>query len=142
MAKLGDTVHYRWHTVYVTRAERPRDVVQPTEVTLEVDWSAVEDVQTLPVNQMLAQVGPGTDATGVPDGVYLTFGHAAPPVLLGSQEAIRRGLEQLDGRLKVDVHGRYFLTRDRLAELIRILQTTSAQLDIATPAASRREDSE
>ncbi len=102
-------------------------------VEIEIDWSAAQTTPVLLANQFVVQVGATSSIERpVPDGVYLLVGEAAPPVILpGSPDSVRRQLERLGNRLPVAVHGRYFLTRERLGELITVLTETADKYDEA-----------
>ena len=64
--------------------------------------------------------------------LVLIVAAAAPPVIIpGSRESVTRQLDRLDRRLPVAVHGRYFLTRERLSELITVLTETAQKYDEA-----------
>lgn len=110
----------------MTQAEQGKD--PEGAVSLEADWSGASAVPVVPSNQFVAQVGLAT-TPGEPDGIYLTFGHAAPPILLGSPEQARRAATRLEGRLPVTVHSRLLLTRPQLDQLISILQETAEKFD-------------
>jgi hypothetical protein len=110
---------------------------EPTPVELRVDWGDFDAAGVLPSNQFVAQLGLATK-DGVPDGVYVTFGHVVPPVLLGpSNEDIRKQIEDLGGRRVVQIQGSYLLTRGRLTELIEVLQTAARQYDSLVERRSR-----
>jgi hypothetical protein len=100
-----------------------------------VDWSDAADVQATPLNQFICQVGaPLRD--GRPDGIYLLFGNVVPPLVLGdSREERQRFIDMAGGGAKVQIHGRYVLSRERLDELIEALQKIAKIYDSATQAA-------
>lgn len=104
---------------------------EPPSVALEPDWSTARDVPVSVANVFVAQLA-GVSRSGRPDGIYLVSGHAAPPLLLGSPESIRKALAALDGRLPVDVVSQVFLTRDRVQELVELLQDTIKKFDEAS----------
>ena len=63
-------------------------------IQLHQNWPGVEDVgPILSVNQMLVQSGAVMD--GAPEEFILTFGHAAPPVVLGDAEEQQLALSAL-----------------------------------------------
>jgi hypothetical protein len=111
----------------------------PATLEVEVDWSAAQTTPIQLANQFVVQVGTTSSIDRpVPDGVYLIVAEAAPPVILpGSAESVTRQLDRLNHRLPVAVHGRYFLTRERLGELITVLTETAQKYD---EAASRGRD--
>lgn len=87
----------------------------------EVDWSDANNSPSAIVNQFATGLSiPLRD--GSPEGVYLVMGQLDTPVFIGSEEAVRRQIEANGGLLSVRVHGRYFLTPQRLDELIELLQ--------------------
>lgn len=100
-----------------------------------MDWSGAADVQATPLNQFICQVGaPLRD--GRPDGIYLLFGNIVPPLVVGdSQEERQRFIDMAGGGAKVQIHGRYVLSRERLDELIDTLQKIAEIYDSATEAA-------
>jgi hypothetical protein len=103
----------------------------PTEITVRVDWSDLEALPTHHVNQVIGQVGPAQD--GIPDGIYVSFGSVTPPIVLAADEdehrAIVRGLQHQPA--KVTAFGRFHLSRESAAALVRIVQTSIAQYDAA-----------
>ena len=103
-------------------------------VTIEADWSAAQTTPVQLANQFVGQLGAETASLDhpVPDGVYLIVGQASPPVLVGSEAMQREQVERLGGRLPIAVHGRYFITRARLDDLIRVLTETAHKYDAAT----------
>jgi hypothetical protein len=108
------------------------------QITVRLDWSEAATAPAQHVNQLLGQIGPPM-ANGIPDGVYLTFGSVAPPVIPPpDDEAGRRAaIEALrTGLSKVSVHGRLHMSRDLLDDLIRVLQVTASQYDTAVKMAS------
>jgi hypothetical protein len=105
-------------------------------LTVAVDWSDAANAPTQHVNQFAGVIGPPTQS-GVPDGVYLVMGIAPPPVIVGPDtEARRRVIEELRASgLKVTAYGRFHMSRERLGEIINVLQTTAAQYDLAVEMA-------
>lgn len=117
------------HTRHVTGPEDDdRDEGPEPDITLVVDWSAAGHLPVEPANQFLAQSGPN-DGSGQPEGLYLSIGHAAPPILFGSEEMRRATLEELKGRIAINAYGRYFLTRDHLRQLIEVLIEAAKKMD-------------
>lgn len=84
------------------------------------------------VNQFVATVGPPT-VSGVPDGIYLALGSIAPPAIMGDTPEARQ--PYIDAAMRegvvVDVHGRYYLSRARLEELITALESIRDKYDEA-----------
>ncbi|NJP25271.1 hypothetical protein OHB01_26765 [Microbispora hainanensis] len=96
-----------------------------------VDWSDAAGVPITHVNQFVAQPGPPT-LEGGPDGIYLLLGSIPPPLIPRDTEGQRRAIETLKATgLKVDIHGRFHMSRARLEELIQVLQTTADTYDAA-----------
>ena len=112
----------------------------PAAIQLLQDWSATADVTVQHVNQALAQIGlPSQD--GVPDGIYLSLGSSEPPLVFGSEEERQQALETL-GTIKITVHGRFHISRGRLNDLIRVLQTTAEQYDRIVDSLAGTQDQE
>ena len=101
-------------------------------VQVRLDWSAAETAQPLHVNQVIAQVGPqGSD--GQPDGLYITFGSAPPPVLMDDLAQREAALDRLrEVGIKVNVLVQVHVTRQLLGDLIGLLQTTAEKYDAVT----------
>jgi len=100
-------------------------------VQVRLDWGAVETAQPLHANQVIAQVGPqGSD--GQPDGLYISFGSAPPPVLMDEAAQREAALERLrEVGVKVNVLTQVHITRQLLGDLIGLLQTTAEKYDAA-----------
>jgi hypothetical protein len=97
---------------------------------LKADWSDADSVSTQPANQFAVTIG-GRSEHGTPDGIYLTVGHITPPVLIGDPEAQMAQIKELGGKRKVAVYGHYLMTRERLDELISVLQMVAKRYDEA-----------
>ncbi|MET8908401.1 hypothetical protein [Micromonospora sp. NPDC004551] len=106
------------------------------QITVRVVWKDVDTIPVEPANQFAAMVGLPT-GSGAPDGVIIVMGYAAPPVLLGTPDEVRRTAADLV-ELPVDVKARFVLTRERLGELIKVLQITAQQYDEAKGEAGSR----
>lgn len=106
----------------------------PETVAVPVKWN-LEGVPTLFTNQVLATLGPPT-AAGVPDGIYLVLGTVAPPLVIGDTPEVRKAYIEAATRngLTAEVHGRYFLSRGRLDEVITALETIRDRYDEAASA--------
>jgi hypothetical protein len=106
----------------------------PEVLKVPVRWN-LESVPTLFANQFLVTLGPPTSA-GVPDGIYLVLGTVAPPPVMGDTPEDRKASATAAARAGVtaEIHGRYFLTRGRLDEVIRALETIRAKYDEAASA--------
>lgn len=108
--------------------------------TISVDWSEASDLPTTHVNQFFVSPGPPT-SQGVPDGVYLVLGSIPPPFVPSDSEGQRRALQALKDRgLKVSAHARYQLSRERLDELIQVLQQLADKYDEMSGQPDREED--
>lgn len=110
----------------------------PQELRVSVDWGDAANVPAIPLNQFVCQVGaPLRD--GRPDGIYLLFGNVVPPLILGdSPEEIQRFIDMAKAGAKVQIHGRYVLSRERLDELIEALQKIAGIYDSAMETAMAR----
>lgn len=106
----------------------------PEIVAVPVRWN-LEGVPTLFANQWLATLGPPT-ADGVPDGIYLVLGTVAPPIIIGDTPEARKAYVEAAtrGGLTAEIHGRFFLTRGRLDEVITVLETVRDRYDEAASA--------
>lgn len=100
--------------------------------TLRVVWEEPEGAAQ-PCNQFAVTLGLPTQA-GVPEAVYLTVGSVEPPLLFGTEEDMRQQLESTEGKLMVKPLGRYVLTRGRIDELIKVLQSAAQTFDQAQGA--------
>jgi len=97
------------------------------QLTLRAKWGDGYDVPVVPANQFIAAVGlPSSSAE--PDGINLIFGYLAPPLLLGTPDEIRETAQGIK-ELPVEIKGRFLLTRGRLDELIKVLQSAADQYD-------------
>jgi hypothetical protein len=107
-------------------------------IKLRANWSGVESAQPVHANQAIGQVGPqGSD--GLPDGIYITMGSAAPPPLMDGDDAARaRLIEKLTTEgLTVNVLGQYHVSRRMLDDFIAVLQSTAAKYDAVVQEAAR-----
>jgi len=98
-------------------------------VQVRLDWGAVETAQPVHANQAIAQVGPqGSD--GQPDGLYISFGSAQPPVFTDEAEQREAALDRLrQVGVKVNLLTQVHITRQLLGDLIVLLQTTAEKYD-------------
>ncbi|MER7838279.1 hypothetical protein ABTY98_20900 [Streptomyces sp. NPDC096040] len=90
-------------------------------VTVPLLWVGLDDLPLLSTNQVLTQFDS--------DHVYLAFGSATPPVLMGqNEEAVRDQAKRLS---YVPVRGvtRLAVSRRHLGELIEVLQRTADTFD-------------
>lgn len=86
---------------------------------IEVRWPSDSMATVHPINQFAVIEGAGT-AIGVPEGsIYLVLGHVAPPIL--TSQADLDALIADGGMLPVSAEGAFFMTRERAAELWRLL---------------------
>lgn len=83
-------------------------------------WVGLDDLPLLSSNQVLTQVDE--------DQVFLSFGTATPPVLMGDEEAVRDQAKRLS---YVPVKGitRLAISRRHLGEMIELLQRTAEKFD-------------
>ncbi|BCM66463.1 MULTISPECIES: hypothetical protein [Streptomyces] len=94
------------------------DTVKAVKVPLL--WVGLDDLPLLSSNQVLTQVDP--------DHVFLSFGTATPPVLMGNEEQVRDQAKRIN---YVPVKGiaRLAISRRHLGELIEVLQRTAETFD-------------
>jgi hypothetical protein len=113
----------------------------PVAVNVRLDWSDLDSVEPRHVNQAVVQLGPPSP-DGTPDGVYLGFGTALPPVAAIGLEAAdpetQRGiLSELQAKpVKVAIYGRFHISRSFLDAVLPLLQTAAKQYDAADQAAA------
>lgn len=98
-------------------------------MSIELDWTAAAEHPAEIASQFLVQMA--MPSGGRPDGVVLTVGHASPPVIIGSERMRAEQEARYDGRLPVDVLGRYHLSRVRAAELRDVLSKLIVEYDKA-----------
>lgn len=110
----------------------PQVTGSPPQVTVSLDWSDYGTERSEHVNQVMAQLGAPTP-DGVPDGVYVVLGNVLPPVVAaGPDIEVQRRLADLQGTIvKVDIAGRFHMSRGLLDAIIQVLQSTAAQYDAA-----------
>ncbi|MFF6887590.1 hypothetical protein ACFY9F_30895 [Streptomyces sp. NPDC012421] len=106
-------------------------------LTLGLTWRN-GDQPARPANQFIVTVGLPT-SQGRPDEIYLAFGQVEPPMLTGSPAQMEEQLRTL-GSLPVETLGRYVVSRDRLQELIDVLQRTAELYDSARGAVDDASD--
>jgi hypothetical protein len=96
----------------------------PEGLDLSPTWEGVDDVPILFVNQVLSQVGQGSE-------VILTFGQLAPPVLLGATQEER--VRQARGLTNIPIKpiARLAMTRAGLGQLVGVLSKTVENYDKA-----------
>ena len=97
----------------------------PDPAEIAVKWPESQP-STLLANQFAVALGMTSGAE--PDGIYLSVGHAEPPHVSEEQLA-ELGTGTLRLSTQVEVHGRYFLTRGRLGELIGLLERAALTYD-------------
>ncbi|WP_055625408.1 hypothetical protein [Streptomyces sp. JHA19] len=89
-------------------------------VSVPLLWVGLDDLPLLTSNQVLTQVDS--------DHVFLSFGTATPPVLMGNEEQVRDQAKRIN---YVPVKGitRLAISRRHLGELIEVLQRTADKFD-------------
>ncbi len=85
-------------------------------VTVPVVWVGADDLPVQFLNQIVGVVQPNE--------IFLTLGTMVPPALLGSTPEEREDAARRLAFIPVKPIVRLGLTRQRLEELIRVLQTT------------------
>ena len=124
----------RWHTGGVTDIARDEVASGLRQLRVRVDWGDAADVPTENLNQFVCQVGaPLRD--GRPSGVHLLLGNIVPPLILGDDpEEVQRFIDMAQAGAKVQVHGRYILSREQVDQLIGALQKIAEIYDSAVEA--------
>ncbi|KRC66025.1 hypothetical protein ASE12_15435 [Aeromicrobium sp. Root236] len=96
------------------------------------DWSHADELDLLPANAFVGQLGAPSSNVGLPDCIYIVIGHVAPPLIVGDNPAdIQRQVNKLHGKLPVKGLARLVLTRERAAELRDLMANMVAQFDAA-----------
>lgn len=101
----------------------------PERMNFRLDWTDVSAAPARHVNQALGQLG--TPVKGVPDGIYLVLGNVEPLAIADEQDRGRVIEELTASGLKVEVRGRFHLSRETALEVIRVLQATADQYEAA-----------
>jgi hypothetical protein len=90
-----------------------------------VIWQGVDDVPVLAANQIVVQLdSPG----GRPEHILLTFGHAAPPIIIGSPEEQQIALSDTK-TVPIKPLARFSMSPSRVRDLIRILEESVHNFD-------------
>ncbi|MER5918142.1 hypothetical protein ABT124_49885 [Streptomyces sp. NPDC001982] len=89
-------------------------------VAVPLLWVGLDDQPLLSTNQVLTQVDS--------DHVYLAFGTATPPVLMGQDAEVRDQAMKLS-YVPVRSVARLAISRRHLGELIEVLQRTADKFD-------------
>src|SRR5688572_30304966 len=98
-----------------------QDTPSEPELQVPIVWVGGEDIATHTANQFLGQFSG-------PEEFIVTFGHIAPPPLLGTPEERLEQARQLS-YVPVRAITRIGLTRQRVEELIGVLQQTLSNFD-------------
>ena len=107
-------------------------------------WTGVESAHALHANQALAQIGP-SQSDGRPDGIFLTFGSAPNPALMGDTdpEGTREAIERIKTEgVKVNILGQFHISRAPVNDVIKVLQAAAERYDAAEAAGTRAVRSE
>jgi len=96
--------------------------------TFRLSWDQAEDLRPQFANQFVSQLGGKVGGSNLPEGIFLTFGVVAPPIIVGDPE---EQLQRLKGVVKVQPVVKLLLTREHLGELLQLLETTARQFDEA-----------
>jgi hypothetical protein len=92
------------------------------DIGFSISWPVSSEDAFVAVNHFVVQSGlPGSGQAS--DGfIYLVVGHAAPPILLGSEDQQLAAARAMGGRVPVQVHGRFAMPISRAKELLAVLQ--------------------
>ena len=118
-----------------------QETTEPPALAITVDWGDTTGLSTTHINQFAIVLGPPI-ASGAPDGIYMLLGHLAPPLILGTDQESKLRAFEAQKIIKVNVHGSFHLSRDRLDELIRALQQTASNYDLVKDMAQRKASAE
>lgn len=101
------------------------DPAEQGSVAIPLNWGDASKVQTLAANQLAVTF----DSIGSkPDLVVLTIGHAAAPILIGSEDQKREAAEQLH-EIVIQPVARVSLSSGRLKEWLALLQRTADMIE-------------
>ena len=93
----------------------------PEGLMIRIVWDGVENLPILLANQVIGQVGQQGE-------VILSFGQAAPPILIGDPEQQLEQAREIPF-ISIKPVTRLALTRDGLDDLIRVLNETRDNYD-------------
>ena len=106
-------------------------VADTESVAISVRWQSIDDLPVTPANQFAVQLGI-PDASGKPDGVYLTLGLVTPPFFNATSiEEVNAQVEAMTEGVQIVAHHRYLVSRSRLQELIDLLTAAGKAYDDA-----------
>lgn len=95
-----------------------------------MDWSDIGQVAVHHVNQFASNIGQAVGPNLVPEGIYLAFALATPPIILGTPEQIDEQIRALDGKIKAKPVAHIVMTRELAEELIRVIRIATDQFDV------------
>jgi hypothetical protein len=140
---VGSGIDLRCDTEFVTQPEHQpeQETSELPWPTITVDWGDTTGLPTAHVNQFAVVLGPPA-MSGAPDGIYMLLGHLTPPLILGTDQASRIRQLEAQKNIKVNVHGSFHMSRERLDELIRVLQQMASNYDQLRDMTQREASSE
>jgi hypothetical protein len=105
--------------------------VSELSATFRLSWDQAQDLRPQFANQFVTQVGGKVGGSNLPEGIFLTFGVVAPPIIVGDH---KEQFERLKGVVEVQPVVKLLLTREHLGELLQLLETAARQFDEAATA--------
>ncbi len=94
-----------------------------TEATaFQAAWEAGHGRVPAVVNLYVLQHAPSVSSGQLEGGIYLTFGHTAPPIILNDTDRAKLQ-DETGGRLPVTSLGTFYMTRRRAEEFYGLLGT-------------------
>lgn len=106
------------------------------EASFSPVWVGAEELPVVPVNQVAVQLGLAAGPAQTPDGIYVTFGVATPPLIVGDEATMLAQIAEMNGNLPIQATARVFLTPDRAVEFVGVLQTAIDALKESATAPS------
>jgi hypothetical protein len=114
--------------------------VLPPGSNFTVRWEGVDALPVQFVNSMSVSVGPNAGDSGVPDGIYLTFGVVAPPMVTATTaEEYVAALAEIP-YVPIRPVGRFVLSREHAINLANFLASQVAGYDHMTGRGSAPTD--
>jgi hypothetical protein len=98
---------------------------KPVEVQVKVEWPNAweEGPSFLSANEVLIQPDPLS-----PDTILVTFGHVAPPSIIGSAESLEQAILERGSRVTVRPQARLSISAARFVAIADALSRVAAQL--------------
>jgi hypothetical protein len=106
--------------------------VSEMSATFRLSWDLARGLQPQFANQFVTQVGGKVSGSNIPEGIFLTAGVVAPPIIIGDHP--EEEIDRLKGVVEVQPVVKLLLTREHAGELSELLQTALRQFDAVVTA--------